>query len=325
MAWGDASSPARFGYGQSTTDDRNLFLKMAGGEVLAAFTERVYTMDKHVRKQVAAGKSWQFPKTWKATAEMHSAGAEMLGNDIDTTEIVVTADELIVAHTAIYDLDTKMSHFDVTGEFTKELGAALARYYDKNVMRQIILAARTAADGPFPGGNVITDATLTSSSGSAWIAHIREANIALFNKNVPEDMPRYLGVSAAIFDAIKYATDANGNYLVLNRDYNHAGGGGMVANRQEAMAIDNVIVFKSNTLPSSNDTSDTSINSKYRANYSTTTGVMWCPQAVATVELIGIGMEVERDVRRQEDFFVAKMAVGHGTLRPECAVEFKTA
>ena len=52
---------------------------------------------------------------------------------------------------------------------------------------------------------------------------------------------------------------------------------------------------------------------------------MWCPEAVGTVELIGVGMEMERDTRRQEDFMVARMAVGHGTLRPECAVEFKTA
>ena len=51
---------------------------------------------------------------------------------------------------------------------------------------------------------------------------------------------------------------------------------------------------------------------------------MWCPEAVGTLKLMDLAMETERDVRRQEDFMVAKLAVGHGVLRPELAVEFKT-
>ena len=51
---------------------------------------------------------------------------------------------------------------------------------------------------------------------------------------------------------------------------------------------------------------------------------MWCPQSVATVKLMDISLETERDVRRLEDFMVSKMFVGHGTMRPEMAVEFKT-
>jgi hypothetical protein len=37
-----------------------------------------------------------------------------------------------------------------------------------------------------------------------------------------------------------------------------------------------------------------------------------------------IGFETMRDTRRLEDFTVAKMLCGHGTLRAECALEFKT-
>ncbi len=48
-------------------------------------------------------------------------------------------------------------------------------------------------------------------------------------------------------------------------------------------------------------------------------------QAVSTVKLMDISMETERDVRRLEDFMVSKMFVGHGTMRPEMAIEFKTA
>jgi len=327
MAYGLQSTPSRFGYGQSVSDDRNLFLKVFGGEVLTAYTEQVVTLDKHNVRTIESGKSAQFPKTWKATSEYHEAGKELLGNDIDTTEINITIDGLLVAHTAIYDLDEKMAHFDVTSEFSAELGRALAREFDRNVLRQIVLAARTSADGPFPAGNVITDSALVSSSivattGKSWIDHIREANIALFNANVPPDMPRYLVVNADVFDAIKYAVDSTHGYLVINRDFGEQAGG--VAGSGGMIQIDGVTIMRSNLMPTTNQSSDTSVYSKYRADYSTTTGIMWCQDAVGTLKLLDLAMETERDVRRQEDFMVAKLACGHGTLRPELAVEFKT-
>lgn len=327
MAFGDPSSPARFGYGQSVSDDRNLFLKVFGGEVLAAFSEAVITRDKQMLRSIASGKSAQFPKTWKATAEYHQAGQEMLGNDIDTTEVTITIDGKLVAHTAIYDLDEKMSHFDVTSEFSSELGKALAREFDRNSLRQIVLAARTAADGPFPAGNVITDASLTATGsidGEAWIDAIRDANIRLFDKDVPEDMPRYMAVNARVFDAIKYAKDANGRYLAIHKDLRSASNSGGTDKRVEALEIEGVTIMRSRLLPSTDLSADASVYSKYRANYSTTTGVLWTPMATGVLTLMDVAMETERDVRRQEDFMVAKMAVGHGTLRPECAVEFKT-
>jgi hypothetical protein len=74
MPTGISSTPARFGCGQSTSDDRNLFLKVFGGEVLTAFTEAVITLDKHTVRSIEFGKSAQFSKTWKATSEYHEAG-----------------------------------------------------------------------------------------------------------------------------------------------------------------------------------------------------------------------------------------------------------
>ena len=326
MAFGDTSNPVRFGQGQDASDARALFLKMFGGETLATFTEKVFMRDKIMVQSVTAGKSFQFPKTWKATAEYHTAGQEMLGNDIDTTEVVVTIDGKLVAHTAIYDLDAKMSHFDVTGEYSAELGRALARVWDKNAMRSVIASARTAADGPFPGGNVISDAALTQTGavdGEAWIDAIRDANIALFNKDVPEDLPRYMVVNRTVFDAIKYAKDANGRYLVLSRDLNGANAGG-VPGRGESLEIDGVSIMPARTIPNTNETADATVYAKYRGDYSKTTGILWIPQAAAVVELMGLSMETERDVRRQEDFMVASMAFGAGVIRPEGAVEFRT-
>lgn len=331
MAFGDNSSPVRFGKGASSpTDNRSLFLDVFGGEVLTAFDNATVTLDKHTVKSLSGGaKSYRFPKTWKASAEYHTPGQEMLGNDFDTSELTINVDDILVSHYAIADLDRILSHFDMRSIISAEMGKALAKVFDQNVFRQLILASRTSAASPFPGGNNITDSTLAATagvySGTDWIDAIREANIKLFNQDVPEDMQRYLAVTTEVFDAIKYAKDSSGNYLVLNRDFQHATAAGGIDNRAETMNIDGVLICKSKNIPSTDESSATGVFSKYRGNYSTTVGVMWCPQSVATVKLMDISLETERDVRRLEDFMVSKMFVGHGTMRPEMAVEFKTA
>jgi hypothetical protein len=47
--------------------------------------------------------------------------------------------------------------------------------------------------------------------------------------------------------------------------------------------------------------------------------------AVGTVKLMDLAMESEYDIRRQGTLMVAKYALGHGVLRPSCAIELKTA
>jgi hypothetical protein len=330
MAFGDASSPVRFGKGQSSpVDNRSLYLDLFGGEIITAFDNATVTLDKHTIKSLSGGaKSYRFPKTWKAEAEYHTPGTELLGNDFTTGELTINVDDILVSHYAIADLDRILSHFDMRSIISKEMGTALAKVFDKNVFRQLILAARDAGSSPFPGGESVVDASLAATggvyNGIDWIDAIRDANIRLFNKDVPEDMPRYLAVTTEVFDAIKYAKDSNGQYLVLNRDFQADVAGG-ISSRAESIKIDGVTIVKSRNIPAIDESAATGVYSKYRADFSNTVGVMWCPQAVATVKLMDISMENERDVRRLEDFMVAKMFVGHGTMRPEMAIEFKTA
>lgn len=252
-----------------------------------------------------------------------------MGQAIATGEITITVDDILVSHIGLADLDEMLTHFDMRGPRAKEMGLALARVMDKNIARSVILAARNAgAGGPFPGGTVITDATLANSGtidGVAWIEAIRTANIDLYNKDVPEDMPRYCAVNANVFRAIKGAKDSNGHYLLGDRQLNDPSNGGQIMGRPETLRIDDVMVIRSRNMPNTDESSDTTVYSKYQANYSTTTGIMWGDMATAVLRLMDVNLEAMRDTRRLEDFLVAKMLVGHGTLRPECAVEFRTA
>ena len=252
----------------------------------------------------------------------------MLGNDIETGEITVTIDDILVSHFAVSDLDEMLTHFEVRSKFAREAGRALARVFDKNVFRQMILAARTAADGPFPGGTAYADdalkATASVYDGAYWIQKIREANLDLYDLDVPEELPRYLAVNSRIFDAIKYAKDPDGNYLILDRDFGHGGAGG-IQSRTQSIEIDGVTVLRTRNMPTVDESADNSVYAKYQADYSKTLGVLWTPMSVATVQMKGIGFETTRDTRRLEDFTVANMLVGHGTLRPECTIEFAAA
>lgn len=323
----DAGNPVAFGTGASGSDDRALFLKQFGGEVLTAYTAATVTAGKTREKTIGAGKSWQFPRTGTSKAEYITRGQELLGNAFATDEVTVTVDGPLVASHALWDLDELMSHFDIRGPMTQDMGAALARTYDQNVFRSIVLAARSATSSVIPNtqGQRILDVGLTAVAGTdgvVWMEQIRKAKLALYAKNIPAGATLYMCVNPTVFDAIKYARDATtGQYLNLNSMIQLASAGTGVAHT-EAIRFESVTIFPSNLLPNTNETADTSVYAKYRSDFSKTTGILWAPDAVASLSLLGVTVEQGRDFRRQEDVLIAKRVNGHGTLRSELAVEF---
>lgn len=328
MSFGADSSPVAFGTGAGSDGDRTLFLKQFGGEVLTAFVASTVTAGKVREKTIGAGKSWQFPRTGTSIAEYVTRGKELLGNDFKTDEVTVTVDMPLTSSHAIWDMDELMSHFDVRAPMVQEMGAVIARTRDQNTFRQLILAARTAGSSLVGngGGERIVDAGLTAVAGTdgvLWMQKIREAKAKLFAKKVPQGATIYMAVNYTVFDAIKYA-QINGTFVNLNSMVNLASAG-LGAAVTDAIRFEGVTIFPTLLLPNENDTADTTVYSKYRADFSASTGIMWAPDAVATLVLRGITSEQTRDVRRQEDFMVSSLICGHGTLRSELAVEFATA
>lgn len=251
----------------------------------------------------------------------------MLGQDTDETERVISIDGLLVSHIGIYDLDEAMSHFQVRATYTAELGKALARVFDQNVYRTVVATAKQSANlpgaastSPFPNGTRLLSAdvsgTITATAGDQWWEVMRglqvDADLANYEGGI------WLAVPPATFDATMFAqagAAAANPFLFANRDHTFAQPVG------NSLSLRNVVMYMSNLIPQSNDTANTEVKAKYRADYSTVLGVAWGMEAVGTVKLIGMGMESTRDTRRQEDFVVAKMAVGHGPLRNEIAWE----
>lgn len=298
--------------GSGATDA--LFLKVFGGEVLAAFEENNVVMDKHTVRQISSGKSAQFPATWKVTAGYHTPGTEIVGQASNVNERVITIDDLLISSAFIANIDEAKSHYDVRSGYSKECGRALAVNWDKNVLRVMVLAARASATvSGANGGTVLTSATNLYRTSSTDIAAGIYAGVqAMDEKDIPETDTKSFFCKPAQYYLL--AQDKN----LLSRDW--AAGNGNYKDGK-ILSIGGAEIVKTNHLPTSNITTGPAA---YQGDFSLTAGVLTTKAAVGTVKLLDLAQEMQYDIRRQGTLIVAKYAVGHGILRPECSVELKT-
>ncbi len=223
-----------------------------------------------------------------------------------------------------------MSHFEVRSQYTSELGKALARVFDTNVYRTIVKTARAdstlagaSSTSPFPDGTIITSAdvtgTIAAAGGEEWHEVMRDMQVDADQRNYDGDI--WLAVPPATFDGTAYsqAGGAAANPFMFADRRTMTGEG--FGQGMDTLQVRKVRMFMSNLIPQANDSANADVKAKYRADFSTTLGVGWGREGVGTVKLIGMGIEQTRDVRRQEDFVVAKIAVGHGPLRNEITWE----
>jgi hypothetical protein len=228
---------------------------------------------------------------------------------VNHAEITLTVDGLLVAPLFLAKVDELMNHYDVRGPYATEMGRELAQQYDLNVAQTAVLAARSASvlTGR-PGGSVISAASMLTS-GTALSA-------ALFSSAQTFDEKK-VGVSDrwGFFRPAQYYLLAQQKDLI-NKDYN--GAGSIAAGTIQTVA--GIDIVKSNNVPSTNVTTGLA---KYQGDFSLTAGIVMNRWAVGTVQLMDIALESDWEARRQGTFMLAKMAVGHGKLRPECAIEIK--
>ena len=135
------------GKGKSGPDALALFLKVFAGEVLTAFTRRSVTADKHIVRTIQNGKSAQFPVMGR-TSGVYLAPGERLSDKrkgIKHTEKVITIDGLLTADVMIFDIEDAMNHYDVAGEYSNQLGEALAIAADGAVLAEMAILCNLPA------------------------------------------------------------------------------------------------------------------------------------------------------------------------------------
>jgi N4-gp56 family major capsid protein len=307
------------GKANNTGDDNALFLKVFSGEVLAAFARQNKMLPMTMVRTISQGKSAQFPAIGKTTASYHTPGNELTGSVINKNERVITIDDLLVSDSFISQIDEAKNHYDIRSIYSTEMGNALARTVDEHLLQLSVLAARAATTvSGGSGGEVITDAD-ANTNATSLITSIFDAAEALDEKDVPED-DRYCVVAPATYYNLVE------NDKILNRDFGGDNGAYMDG---KVLKVAGINIVKSNTAVSAftdlSAASTTGHNNTYTGNFSTTVATVFHKSAVGTVKLMDLAMESEYDIRRQGTLMVAKMALGHGILRPEAAVEIKTA
>jgi hypothetical protein len=308
-----AMTPSRFGQVNQAGATDALFLKVFSGEVLAAFEVATVMQDKVQSRSISSGKSASFPVHGRTTAAIHTPGADILGTGINANEKVITIDGLTVASAFVANIDEAMNHYDVRGLYSTELGRALARAMDSNLQQVGLLAARAAAnvsDAGYPGGTVQTNAGY-GTTGATLAGGLFDAAKALDQNNNPED-DRY-----AVFKPAQYYLLAQ-TTAVIDRDW---GGSGSYA-EGKVLRVAGISLVKSNQLPTTNVVSGPAA---YQGNFSTTVGLVLQKGAIGMVKLMDLAMEAQYLIKTQGTLMVAKYATGYGILRPESAVEMKTA
>lgn len=309
------ATPSRLGAINGGVDKDALFLKVFAGEVLTAFAEKNVMMDKHQVRTISNGKSAQFPVTGNFSAEYHTPGNEILGSSMNHAERIITIDDLLIAHTFIANIDEAKNHYDVRANYSTKIGEALANTADRHLLQNAVLAARGSATvtGGF-GGSRITNANMATDA-DVLIAAIFEAAQKFDEKDVPEN-DRYVVLRPAQYYLLAQTTK------VMNKDW---GGAGVYADGK-VLRIAGVTLVTSNHIPSTNITTGVAsgTSARYAVDARTTVGVAFQKEAIGTVKLLDLAMESEYDIRRQGTLMVAKYAMGHGILRPECAIELAT-
>lgn len=327
------TTPSRLGQIDLSGDTYALFLKVFAGEILTTFEEKNVMKDLHMVRTISSGKSAQFPVTGIATAKYHTAGENIAdaGNSYLSTirhgEKVISIDKMLLSSTFIPNIDELQNHYDVRSIYAKELGKSLAKRFDIATMKVLAAAARSSATlTGGNGGTVVTNATLTTAAG--LVDALFTVAQSLDEKDAP-DSGRF-----AVLSPAQYYTLLTADNLAINKDT--SGGSADVA-KGVIMEVAGIKLYKSNHLTditvveASQDQDDDNANNDvfgasgtgYNGDLSGMGFLAGTSEAIGTVKLLDLAVESEYKIELQGNLFVAKYAMGHGVLRPECAVEVR--
>jgi hypothetical protein len=331
-------------------NNNELFLKVFSGEVLQAFQTATVMLPLHTVRTISSGKSAQFPVTGIADAKYFKPGQDVMfsGDNyvhaFKHTEKVITIDDLLLASTFIDRLDEAKNHYDVRSIYSTELGRALARTMDKNLLGVAIntgtkfaTAVPSANDANIPGetgtGVVLGDNALGAASnsdipqsGAAKFVELMYTAAGEFDKRNCPSEDRYVILSPTSYYNI---LNSDAGSQVVNRDFG-ANRGNYQAAEFPVIAGFSIVrsniaaqVFGANISAVGSANNNTTFapghRNLYSGNFTRIKALMFQRQAFGTVKLLDMAMESEYEIRLQGHLMVAKYAMGHGALRPECA------
>lgn len=313
------TNPTRLGQINNAGDAKATFLQVFSGEVITAYDE-VNVMDNlHFTRSIEHGKSASFPMTGKIAAGYHQPGVQLLGSQsMNKNEMIIAVDDLLVSDVFIANIDEAMAHVDYRQEYSRQIGAALARAKDKRCLQTAILAARASAIVTgMPGGSTIVEAN-AKTDGMLLAAAISNAAVALDEKDVGED-GRSVVLKPAQVHLLGNTPD------IISRDVNSQGS---ISTAGYAGEIDGITVAKSNNVPQDVIAAEAGENNTYDGDFSNVVGTVMRRGAIGSVKLMDLSVAMtgaEYAVVHQGTLIVGKYLQGHGILNAAEAVEIAIA
>ena len=334
-----------------------LFLKQFSGEVMTAFEQTNVMIPLTTVRTISNGKSAQFPSIGIASAAYHTPGTDLLdstnsyGTAFKQAQQTITVDDLLISTTFIPEIEELQNHYDVRSTYSSEMGKALAYTADRQLTQLAVLAARATdpnddyADGEAITVGDISSATLMASNSlDTVVRHFIEQCYAVAQKFdeklVPADN-RHCLVTPELFYKLYTAGISGGTLpIIINRDIAD-GTNGSVERVSGTIQIANITIHRSTHTPFTKvggsaaevtalqgstvglGTNISTGPSAYQGDFRGTVAVFWHPQAIGTLKLMDLSMQSEYRIDRQGTLLVARYAMGHGILRPGCAIELK--
>lgn len=329
--------------------DAALFLKVFSGEILTAFNETNVAKDLIMTRTISSGKSAQFPVTGKAEAKYHLPGDNLIDDSylsqIAHNEKVINIDDMLVASTLIPRISELKNHYDLRSIYSAELGKALAKRLDIQILKTLFAAGLTNTANVTGGdtGTEITGADTMTAGG--LVESLFEVAKSLDEKEVPSD-DRF-----AVLTPFQYYKLLTADNVAINKD---TSSGSADAAKGSIVEVAGIKLYKSPHLEGiqaavSSQTADdanvanspfanTQVNDDDAGYNGDLSGVREIgsgqdnnvgfvaghSSAVGCVKLLDLATESEYLIERQATLFVAKYAMGLGVLRPESAVVVNT-
>ena len=328
---------------------RALFLKLGSAEVLDAFERFCVFKGKTRERNIRGGKSVAFPISGRMAAAYHQPGVEITGDGNDPSDLnerIINVDALMVADTAVAEVDELMSYWDARAVYTTELGRALAYEWDKRVARLIFAGADsaeypeplkkdgTAGNGGPPDnrgrtgfsktlGTDYTDGAATNQEkGDALVEAIFDCKVAMEKKDVPTD--NLYGV----FTPDDYYLISQSS-RAINTDYNgYSAPNGTIA-QGRTLYVAGIPLYSSNHVAQPSYTNVAGdMNANYAQDLSNCKGLIFHQDSVGVVTLLSPALQMtsgDWNVSHQSTLLLARQAIGMEVLRAECCSRIITA
>lgn len=302
-------------------------LKLFSGEVYTAFNNASIARGLVRSYDMRGMKSKQFLMTGKLAAGYHVPGTPILGDaGLKSNEKTIVMDDLLVASQFVYDLDEIFSQWSARGEISKQIGEALAKFYDERIFRTLDLASSEAAvvDGE-PGGFQVNLGASNEFNAQALVDGFFEAAALLDERSAPQD-----GRVAVLSPRQYYSLVSSVDTGILNQDIGTStqgslnSGGGLYS-------IAGISIRKSNNLPFLVADIGSALAGEQNGygtgtDFANSCGLIFHREAAGVVQSIAPSIETtsgDFHVQYQGDLIVGKLAMGCGSLRTSVAGAFR--